>query len=83
MQHDYYINETSAARVKNVDYDNDMNENIISHCYISYMVNERLQGEEQFHSKNYASLPCQNPFEKTATKTELYNGKSYSKMLHT
>ena len=24
-----------------------------SHPYISYMANEKLQGEEQFHSKNY------------------------------
>ena len=26
-----------------------------SHTYTSYMVNERLQGGEQFHSKNYLS----------------------------
>ena len=30
-----------------------MSENIFSHPYISYVANERLQGEEQFHSKNY------------------------------
>ena len=44
VQHEYYLNKTSAARVKNFDHDNDKNENIISHRYISYMVNERLQG---------------------------------------
>ena len=29
-----------------------MSENIFSHPYISYIVNERLQGEGPFHSKN-------------------------------
>ena len=28
-------------------------ENILSHHYICYIKNESLQGEEQFHSKNY------------------------------
>ena len=40
--------------MKNVDFDNDTNENIFPHPYISYMANERLQGEEQFNSKNYS-----------------------------
>ena len=48
-----YTNDTSTTRVKNFDFDNDTSENIFSHHYISYMANERLQGEEQFHSKNY------------------------------
>ena len=26
---------------------------MLSYPFISYMVNERLQGEEQFHFKNY------------------------------
>ena len=39
--------------MKNFDFDNDMSENIFSHRYISYIANERLQREEQFHSKNY------------------------------
>ena len=39
--------------MRNSDFDNDTNENIFSHPYISYMANEMLQGEEQFHSKNY------------------------------
>ena len=35
------------------------NENIFSQSHISYMTNERLQGEEQFHSKNYLlEMPC-------------------------
>ena len=43
----------SATRVKNFDFDNNTSENIFSHSYISYVVNERLQGEGQSHSKNY------------------------------
>ena len=37
------------------DFDNDTSKNIFSHLYISYMANERLEEEEQFHSKNYLS----------------------------
>ena len=51
------------------------------------MANERLKGEKLFHSKNYflqnAPFPCQNPFQKCITKTELCNGKSYIKTLYT
>ena len=50
-QHKCYTNHTSVTWVKNFDFDNDTSENI-SHSYISYMANERLQGEKQFHSKN-------------------------------
>ena len=53
MQHEWYTNDTSATRVKNFDFDNDTGKNIFSHPYIYYMASERLQGEEQFHSKNY------------------------------
>ena len=44
---------TSAKRLKNSDFDNDTNENIFSHPYISYMANERLQGEKEFYYKKY------------------------------
>ena len=53
VRHECYTNDTRATRVKNVDFDKGTNENIFPHPYISYMANERLQGEEQFHSKNY------------------------------
>ena len=53
VQHKCYTKNTSATRVKNFDFDNDKSENIFSHPYISYMASERLQGKEQFHSKNY------------------------------
>ena len=39
--------------MKNVAFDNDTSQNIHSHPYISYITNERLQVEEQLHSKNY------------------------------
>ena len=47
------MNDTSATPIKNVDFDNRTSENIFSYSHISYMANERLQGEEQFHFKNY------------------------------
>ena len=48
-----YTNDTSARRVKNFNFDNGTSKNIFPHPYIYYMANERLQEEEQFHSKNY------------------------------
>ena len=48
-----------AALMKKFDFDNDTSENIFSHHYIGYMANERLQGDEQFDSKNYLlEMPC-------------------------
>ena len=41
--------------MKKFDFDNDTGKNIFSHPYIYYMTSERLQGEEQFHTKNYLS----------------------------
>ena len=41
------LNDTSATRVKNFDLNNDTSENVFSHPYISYMANERFQGEEK------------------------------------
>ena len=53
VRHGCYKNDTSTTRVKNFDFANDTSKNIFSHPYIYYMASERLQGEEQFHSKNY------------------------------
>ena len=69
MRHDYYINTTSATRVKNFDFDNGTSENIFSHPYIIYIANERLQGEKQFHSKNYL-LEMSRPHAKMRLKNE-------------
>ena len=53
VRHGCYTNGTSATRMENFDFDNDSSENIFSHPYICYVANERLQGEQQFHYKNY------------------------------
>ena len=39
--------------MKNFDFDNDKSKNIFQHPYSYYVTSGRLQGEEQFHSKNY------------------------------
>ena len=74
VRHEFYTNDTSATRVKNFNFDNDPSDNIFSHPYISYMANKRLQGEEQFHSKNYL---LQMPH----SHAKMRNGKSYIKKL--
>ena len=51
--HEPHKCDTSATQVKNFDFDNETSKNIFSHPYIYYMASERLQGEEQFHSKYY------------------------------
>ena len=49
----------SATRVKNFDFDSDTSKNIFLQPYIYYTASERLQGDEQFHSKNYLlEMPC-------------------------
>ena len=49
---DNYKNYTSATWGKS--FDNDTSENILFlHPYISYMTNERLQGEKQLNFRNY------------------------------
>ena len=55
MLHERHKCDTS----ENFDFDNDMSKTIFSHLYIYYMASERLQEEEQFHSKNYhLKMPC-------------------------
>ena len=53
VRHGCYTNDASATWGKNFDFDNDTSKNIFSLPYIYYMASERLQGEEQFHSRNY------------------------------
>ena len=48
VRQECYMNDTSVTQAKIFDFDNDSSENIFH-----YTANERLQGEEQFHSKNY------------------------------
>ena len=47
-QYETYKNDASVTRVKNFDFGNNTTENIFSQPYISYIANERLQGEEPF-----------------------------------
>ena len=53
VRHECYTNDARATRLQNFDFDNGTSKNIFSHLYIYYMASERLQGDEQFHSKNY------------------------------
>ena len=53
VRHEERTSDMTATRVKNSDFDNDTSKNIFSHLYIYYMASERLQGEEQIHTKNY------------------------------
>ena len=59
MRHKCYTNDTSATRVKSFDFDTNTRRNIFLHPYIHYTTSEKLQGEKQFHSKNYLlEMPC-------------------------
>ena len=42
VRHECYTKDTSAARVKNFDFDNRTSKKIFSHPYIYYMESERL-----------------------------------------
>ena len=49
VRHECYTKDTSTTRVKNYfDFDNDKSKIIFSHHYIRYMVDEKLQVEEQY-----------------------------------
>ena len=47
------MNNTSATRVKNFDFDNGASGNIFSRPYISLIANGRLQGGELCNGKSY------------------------------
>ena len=54
-----YTNDTRCDKSGKFNFDNDKSKNIFSHPYVYYMTSEGLQGEEQFHSKNYyLEMPC-------------------------
>ena len=75
------MNDTSTIRMKNFDFDNDTSENIFSHPYISYIKNERLQGEKEFHSKNYLlEMPCSHA--STPQKLNFVMAKLYQNVIH-
>ena len=53
VRQERYMNDTSTTQVKTFDFDKDTSKNIFLHPCIYYMTSEWLQGEEEFHSKNY------------------------------
>ena len=53
VRNECYTSSTSTTRMKKFDFDNNTSKDIFSHPYIYYMASERLQGEKNFHSKNY------------------------------
>ena len=59
VKHECYTYDTSATRTPRVRHEwkililKTTRVKTFSHHYIYYMASERLQGEEQFHSKNY------------------------------
>ena len=90
MLHERQECNASATRGRKYDFDNDRSENILSHPYISYMANERLQEEEQFHSKNYllemphshAKMHFKSAAQKLSFVMAKAISKSYTKKLH-
>ena len=78
-----YTNDMSATRVKSFHFNSDTSKNIFLHPYIYYMSSERLQGEEQFHSKNYLlEIPCFHAkmhLKSAPQKLDLLMAKSISK----
>ena len=84
--HGCYTNGTSMTRVKNFDFDNDMSENIFSQSYINYMAIERLQEEEQYHSKNYLlEIPLSHVkmrLKSAPQKLNFLMQKLYQKVIH-
>ena len=53
MRHKCDTSATRKTRVEKIDFDNGTGKNTFSQPYIYYMARERLQEEEQFHTKNY------------------------------
>ena len=68
---------------KKFPFDNDTTENMFSQPYISYMANERIQGEEQFHSRSYLlEMPCSHVkmrFKSAPQKLNFVMAKAISK----
>ena len=62
--------------MKNFHFDNGTSKNIFSHPYFYYMTSESLQGQEQFHYRNYLLEMFKfHAFKKCTTKTKLFKSK--------
>ena len=77
VRHECYMNDTSTIQMKNFD----TRENMFSHLHISYIANEWLQEEEQFHPKNYL-LGMPHSHAKMRLKSAPQKLKSVNKKLY-
>ena len=86
VRHECYTNDTSATQVKHFDFDNDTSKNIYSHPYGYYMESERLQREEQSHSKNQLlEMLCSHAkirLKSAPQKLNFLVRKLYQKVIH-
>ena len=59
VRHERHHCHTSATRMLHEPHECNTSKNISLHPHIYYTASERLQVEEQFHSKNYLlEMPC-------------------------
>ena len=59
VRYECYTNDTSVTQMKNFDFDKDTSKKTYFHTPYIYMASGRLQGDEQFYSRNYFSeMPC-------------------------
>ena len=69
--------------MENFDFDNDTGKNMFPHPYTYYMASERLEGEEQFHTKNYLlEMSCFHakiPLKSAPQKLNILMAKAISK----
>ena len=86
VRHECDTNDTNATRVKNFNFDNDTIKNIFSHPNISYISNEKLQGEEHCRSKNYLlEMPCSHTkmcLKSAPQKMNFVMAKAITKVIH-
>ena len=69
--------------MKSVDFESDTSKNIFSHPYFYNLASERLEREEQFHSKNYLlempRFPAKMHLKKAPQELSLLMAKAISK----
>ena len=86
MRHKCDTSATRKTRVEKIDFDNGTGKNTFSQPYIYYMARERLQEEEQFHTKNYLlEMSCFHAkmrLKSAPQKLIFFYGKSYIKKMY-
>ena len=64
-------------------FDNGTSKNIFSHPDFYYVTSESLQGQKQFHSRNYLlEIFKFHAFKKCTTKTKLFKSKKSQNLVH-